>query len=52
MISVQFVIFLSYIRRIVHNGNFRQVVYTCVPMLPSSIIRYCPKSSDGLLLGR
>jgi len=34
-----------------HN-NLRQVVYTYVPLSPSSIIWYLPKGGDALRLGR
>jgi len=34
------------------RNNLRQVVYTYVPLLPSSIIWYRPKGRDALWLGR
>jgi len=34
-----------------HN-NLGQVVYTCVPLSPSSITWYRPRGSDALRLGR
>ena len=34
------------------RNNLRQVVYTYVPLSPSSIIWYRPKGSDALRLGR
>ena len=34
------------------RNNLRQVVYTYVPLSPSSITRYLPKGGDALRLGR
>ena len=34
------------------RNNLRQVVYTHVPLSPSSITWYRPKGGDALLLGR
>jgi len=34
------------------RNNLRQVVYTCVPLSPSSITWYRPKGGDALRLGR
>ena len=34
------------------RNNLRQVVYTYVPLSPSSIIWYRPKGGDALRLGR
>ena len=34
------------------RNNLRQVVYTYVPLLPSSITWYRPKGGDALRLGR
>ena len=34
------------------RNNLRQVVYTYVPLSPSSITWYRPKSGDALWLGR
>jgi len=34
------------------RNNLRQVVYTSVPLSPSSITWYRPKGSDALRLGR
>ena len=34
------------------RNNLRQVVYTYVPLSPSSITWYRPKGSDALWLGR
>jgi len=34
------------------RNNLRQVVYTSVPLLPSSITWYRPKGGDALRLGR
>ena len=34
------------------RNNLGQVVYTYVPLSPSSITRYLPKGGDALRLGR
>ena len=34
------------------RNNLRQVVYTCVPLSPSSITWYQPKGGDAVWLGR
>jgi len=43
---------LLYITLLTHSNNLRQVVYTYVPLSPSSITWYRPKGGEALRMGR